>query len=119
MTHTLEIPDFLPTSLNVLLALHWSRRNRRKQGDADVIGHYFRESGIPPAIGKRRVSVKLVLAGRAKAGDHDNRLKSLLDGLRDCRAIVDDKPTLCEVGGFTAERGPRRMTLVELEDMEA
>jgi hypothetical protein len=119
MTHKLLIPDWHPTSLNRLLAAHWARRRRMKQDDAALIWGYGRLYDIPrvPDIGKRKVSLEVTLGPRDRQSDADNLLKSCLDGLRDAGLLVDDSPRWLELGPVTYTRGPRKQTVIVLEDV--
>ena len=57
---------------------------RLKKADREVVGLHARLSGIPPATGRRRVSLVLTLAPRQRGGDPDAYWKSTLDALTAC-----------------------------------
>lgn len=114
-SYRVDIPDFLPVSVNALLALHWSKRSRLKSADAAVVAAMCNHHGVPKATGKRRVSVTF-RQSRGRFADEDNRKKSLLDSLVACGRLVDDSPAWCEQGGVATERGPNR-TVIVLEDV--
>lgn len=115
--YTLVIPDWRPTTLNVLMRMHWGKANRAKQSDAGMLATYARLHEVPPATGRRRVSVRTVLTGRQKPTDPDALWKVLLDGLVKCRQLVDDTAALVELGPVTSERGDRTATVITLEDL--
>jgi hypothetical protein len=113
-SYTFTVPDFLPVRLNVLLRAHWSKRNRLLKDDSFLIGLAFRASGIPPAEGRRRLSV--CYRSPRPPRDADASLKGLLDALVACRALRDDSPAWCELGRLTFDVGPRA-TVIGLEDL--
>jgi hypothetical protein len=114
-TYTVEIPDFLPTRLNVLLRQHWAARRRTLRSEAGLVGHYARAARVPPARGRRRVSLRF--ESPRTPGDPDARLKGLLDGL--CRAgcLIDDASEYLELGSVESVRGQRRRTVITLRDL--
>ncbi len=113
------IPDWRPASLNTLLRVHWARRAKMVREAKDLIGAYFMASGLPKAVGQRRVTITVVY--QRKAGgvsqDGDNACKLILDGLKTCGALVDDSPEWCESVTVKHERGERRAVRVKLEDV--
>jgi hypothetical protein len=113
-SYTFVVEGFLPTRLNELLRAHWSKRARLLKGDAERVGFAYRQSGIPEARGKRRVSV-CYLSPRPPR-DLDASLKGLLDALVACGALLDDSPAWCELGRLTFDAGPRA-TVIGLEDL--
>ncbi len=112
------VPNFIPTSTNVLLGMHPMKRGRVKNGDMALIAHYFREAEIPKALGKRRVDLALTTGPRGGILDRDNACKVLADGLVKCGALLDDKPGLLEWGTYSCVRGPARMTVITLHEVE-
>jgi hypothetical protein len=117
VTHTLVIPDWHPARLNELYAGHWGRRARLKRADRDLVGFYARLAAIPPATGRRRVSLVLTLAPRQRAGDPDAYWKSLLDALVHAGLLVGDNRQGVELGQVRFERGPGRQTTITLDDL--
>lgn len=111
-----HIPDFHPARLNQLLGHHY-RRGRLKRDDAMLVAHHLVQARVPRATGKRRVSLRLTLAPRQRAGDPDAYWKSLLDALVRCGALVDDNRHWCELGPVTFERGTRLETVIILEEV--
>jgi hypothetical protein len=115
--HRLVIDGWHPCPLNRLLGCHWRTRARRKRGDCQLIVAYARLQAIPPATGKRRVSLHLTLVRRQRAGDPDCYWKSLLDALVHAGLLLDDNRQGVELGSVTFDRGPARQTTVILEDL--
>ena len=114
--YTLMIPNFLPQNLNRLLRTHWAKRNRAIHADADLVGVYAMQAGIPKASGKRRVILAFSTNANV-APDCDNLLKSMFDSLVRCGLLVDDSPRWVELGGITVTRADRRETRITLEDV--
>lgn len=112
----LVLEDFTPTSLNRLKG-HWGAGHRLKKSDRQLVAHYAREQGLPEATGRRKVGVYVTLGPKQRAPDADNLFKSLLDALKQARLIVDDGPLHLELGPVEYSRGPRRRTVVALEDV--
>jgi hypothetical protein len=118
MRHEFTIPDFLPHTLNELIGVHWGTRSRRKREDRLLIGAYAKLAGIPLAACKRRVAVTLTLAPRQRGADPDAFQKSLGDAMVCAGLLVDDGPRWVEWLPVRYERGPRRATRIEMEDVE-
>jgi hypothetical protein len=116
---SIEIPGFVPPSVNRLLGLHWGKRGRVKRGVADTIALASYASGdpVPDAVRKRRVGVSVTVSGRGGLPDPDNVLKVLLDALKVNRLVVDDSAKWLEVGEIRVERGPETRTIIRLEDV--
>jgi Holliday junction resolvase RusA-like endonuclease len=116
MIYTLTIPDWIPSSVNRLMS-RVSARIRGKQEDRLIVFAAASHTDIPTAIVKRRVSVHMIAPGRLP--DPDNVLKSLLDSLVAARLLVDDNALWMELGQVKVERGPKRQTVITLEDLVA
>lgn len=116
MKHSVFIPTWHPTRLNELLRFHWAIAAQRKKRDAATIAHFFRNT--PKALGKRRVTLEIVLQKRQRAGDVDAYFKSLLDALVGCGQLIDDNHKHCELAPITASRNwddwGSRITLEDL-----
>jgi hypothetical protein len=116
--YRVEIPGWKPVGLNELMRLHWASRRRRLNYDASMVSTYAHMAKVPRAQGRRRVSVRFVLAGRDRVRDEDNTCKGLYDSLVRCGALVDDSPRRLERGPVVQERGARRLTEIVLEDVD-
>lgn len=116
MTWTVRIAGWHPARINELLG-DWRRASRRKKQDRVAIALPVSLAKVPRATGKRRVSVEIVLGPRQRGGDPDAYHKSLLDALKHCGAILDDRRQCVELTPVTYSRGPQRATVVTLEDV--
>lgn len=114
--HRLTVVGWHPARLNQLLAGHWSRGHRFKKADRQIVALAARCQKIPPALGKRRVSLVIVLGPRQRAGDPDAYWKSLLDALTHSGLLVDDNRQGVELGPVEFRRGRERATEILLED---
>lgn len=112
------IPDYRPPTVNQFYGRHWRIRHRLGKEAKQVVAHYARLAGVPPATGRRRVALEVTLAGRQRESDPDSYQKLLLDALVACGALVDDSAAWVEWGGVAHSRGGRRSTTVVLEDLE-
>lgn len=115
----LDIENWNPPSVNRLLKVHWAIANRIKKHAKAHVWHAAVVSRPPvtAATGRRRVSVRVTVAGRGGVPDPDNILKALFDALKHNGLIVDDSATWLEIGEVTVERGKARRTVVTLEDI--
>lgn len=118
LVHTLRINGWHPHRLNELLTGHWAARYRRKQEDHAIVALEALAQQIPQAEGKRRISIELILGPRQRGGDPDAYWKSCLDALVGCGLLCDDSRRYVELGPVTFARGPRRATVITLEDLE-
>jgi Holliday junction resolvase RusA-like endonuclease len=114
---TVEIPGWTPPSLNRLLYKHWSLTRRLKRKAMDTVHLACRVAEVPPATGKRRVSITVTTPNRAHFMDVDNIPKTVLDGLRQAGAILDDKAEFCALGLVQALKGREKGTVIILEDL--
>lgn len=87
-TYTIIIPRWHPTRLNQLLTCHWVTAHRRKAADKAMVALYCRHT--PPARGKRRVRLHILLAKGQRAADPDAYFKSLGDALVAAGMLVND-----------------------------
>lgn len=116
-SYTIVIPDWRPKSLNELFGMHYMKRWRTKWMDRDLVHAYVSAHRIPPATGKRRVSLDIELVRPDRVMDPDNVWKHLLDHLVGCCALVDDDPEHVELGTVRQAWGSRRQTTIILEDL--
>jgi hypothetical protein len=117
--HEISIPDFLPTTVNDLLRIHWAARNRLLKEEAQLVAVYARLHAVPPASCRRRVTIAFRAPGGRgrKVGDPEARYKGLLDALVKCGCLVDDSDRWCDLLPRVRERGAVR-TLIVLEDLD-
>jgi hypothetical protein len=115
-SHTLTVPAWHPCRVDQFLG-RWSREHRKKGVDRQVIGTALKEEAIPPATGKRRVSLTLTLGPKQRAGDPDAYWKSLLDALDHVGLLTDNSGQGVELGPVAFVRGPARATTIVLEDL--
>lgn len=113
----ITIPNWKPTSLNKLMRMHWGQRSKIIKGDKELIAHYSKD--MPKATTKRRVSLHIVLGKGSRQIDHDNLLKSLVDGLVSSGMLLDDRPDCMAIGDIAYSRGERDETIITLEDLWA
>lgn len=112
-----RINNYHPARLNEYQGRHWSAGHRCKRLDRDVIAVHCLGAGVVRAEVKRRVGLEITLGPRQRGGDVDAYWKSVLDALVLCGAIVDDSKEWCELLPVTYVRGPRRATVISLEDV--
>lgn len=116
-THTLTVPHWHPTPLNVLLhGKKWAGVARKKK-DRETIAAYSLLARVPRAAGKRRVTITIVLGPRQRGGDVDAYQKSSLDALKHAGMLVDDSRHWCEIMPLKWLRAAERATVIELEDI--
>lgn len=112
----INIPHWIPTSVNKLMSNHWASANRIKKADAQMIAVYAHKQGIPRAEGKRSVQTILTYH-RGRACDPDNIQKSLNDALVKCGLLVDDSHIWLETKPVIIKRGKAKHTTIILEDI--
>jgi hypothetical protein len=94
------------------------KRARLKAADAEVIAAEAFIAGVPKAVGKRMVSVRVVCSNMSHAPDPDNVNKSLRDGLVKCGRLVDDSAKWAKFSEPTIERG-RKSIIITLNEQRA
>ncbi len=118
MRYVIDIPNWHPTPLNKLLTCHWAKAGRLKKADRDMVAFYAKVANVPPAEGRRRVSLTITLAPGQRGGDTDAYWKALLDSCVACGLLKNDNRQWCELAPVAFQRGETRSTRIELEDME-
>jgi len=108
------IPNWHPVTLNTIINNHWSVGHKRKKADARIIATYF--AHLPKAVGKRRVSLCIILGKGQRAADPDAYHKSLLDALVKCGQLVNDSYKWVELAPVKFIRG-EMSTVILLEDL--
>lgn len=117
--YVIEIPDWRPTLLNDFMRIHYLRRSRIQQKDTDMIGVYAIIAAVPPATGKRRVTIEIIHKKGEKRCDPDAPLKVTLDALVALGLLIDDSADFCEpVGKPIRGVGKTTDTRIILEDIE-
>ena len=117
-TYVIRLNNWHPTKLNELMNAHWAVRKRKKDFDANCIAFGVAAADVPKAECPRKVKLEIVLGPGERGGDPDCYWKSLLDGLVRCGALVDDSKTWCIPDSVVFLRGPRRSTVVILENLQ-
>jgi hypothetical protein len=103
--YTLEIPRWHPATVNQLLR-SVRGRIRLKQLDREIVWSYGNLQQIPPAKGKRRVTLTIVLAPHQRAHDPDSYLKSLGDACVHAHLLRNDSYLYVEWAPVIFERSP-------------
>jgi hypothetical protein len=80
-SYTLEIPRWRPALLNELMHSVKGKIRLKKQ-DREMVCAYAWQAKIPPATGKRRVSLHVTLGKGMREFDYDAPWKSLLEPIR-------------------------------------
>lgn len=115
---SVRIENWHPTPLNKLMNCHWAKRNRLKKSDYVVVAAAMYSADIPKASCKRKVWIEIVLGPRQRGCDGDAYLKVALDALVACGALKNDNKEWMELGGISFGRGPRKATIITLEDVD-
>ena len=119
--YTITIPNFTPTPLNKLLAMHWAKRGREKKIAADLVKAYAVMAEVPPA--KCRRAVEMIFTGwqRGQGGgnlpDSDALEKVARDALVAAGMLVDDSEKWALFMPSVILRGPKR-TVIRLYDLD-
>jgi Holliday junction resolvase RusA-like endonuclease len=105
--YTLEIPRWHPATVNQLLR-SVRGRIRLKKLDRQMIWSYCRLQQIPPAQGKRRVTLTIVLAQHQRGADPDpdSYFKSLGDACVHAHLLINDSHLYVEWAPVKYERSP-------------
>src|SRR5688572_25368595 len=116
-SYTLEIPRWRPALLNELMH-SVKAKIRLKKRDREMVCAYAWQAKIPPATGKRRVSLHITLGKGMREFDVDAPWKSLNDAMKHAGLIVDDSSRYVELGPVTFSRDRERCgTRITLEDL--
>lgn len=115
-SYIFHIPGWHAATVNQLLAKgKWAWTLKKK--DREMVAWYVKMARIPPATGKRRLSLTLIMGHRMRTPDPDGVFKSLLDALVKCGALLDDRKECLELMPVAFERAKVKATRVELEDL--
>lgn len=112
----LEIPGYLPKSLNRLLREHFSARMRETRRAAEHFTLAALLAKVTPPSGKRKVSLVFTAKG-GKLPDPDNLLKTVLDGLVKAGVLIDDSADYCVLGEVRVVPGEHPKTMAIVEDI--
>lgn len=101
MSYTITIPD-VPPSLNRVLRMHWAKKARLKTQWSSSFwlfppGESFKLRAL--AHLRRKMRLKITLHN-ARQYDKDNAYgacKMIVDALRDCKFIHDDRPEFLDL----------------------
>jgi hypothetical protein len=89
-----------------------------KKHDREMVCAYAWQAKIPPATGKRRVSLHVTHGKGMREFDDDAPWKSLLDAMPHAKLIVDDSCKYVEHGPVTFSPDPKAWgTAIRLEDL--
>lgn len=117
LTHMIHIQGWQAVTVNELLAAgRWAWTLKKK--DRKRIAAHVALLGLPPATGKRRVTLTLTMGKRQRTPDPDGVFKSLLDALVHAKMLVDDNKEGLQLMPVRFERGAEKATTILLEDME-
>ncbi len=117
MTYTLTLNNWHPVRINAWIGEHWRVRHRLASDQAAVIEYEAFNAEIPPATGRRRVSLELHGWPRGRFPDRDAYDKLFLDALVKAGLLTDD--SLEGLAGrmeVTFVRSNERRTIITLED---
>lgn len=118
MRQEIWIPRWHPTPLNKLLTNHWSEGARLKKNDKHMVSMYAREHRTAGPIGKRRVTLSIVLGKGQRKCDPDAYWKSLLDALVHAKQLINDNDAGVELGPVQFRRQREKWgSLIVLEDL--
>jgi hypothetical protein len=111
------LQDWIPTSLSTLMHINHWKAGKIKHDEAMLIATAFRKAGATGAIGKRFLTMTLILTPRMRERDQDNVWKGVKDGLKRCGAVVDDSPKWLDHDKPQYERAETKATRLRLEDV--
>lgn len=116
----LVLRNWHPARLNELTSGHWGVRQRLKERDRHAVAMNSLLQGVPPAKGRRRVSLVITLKKGQRAADPDAYWKSSLDALVQAGLLKDDSPRWLELGTVAYQRtkSARFGTTIILEDVK-
>lgn len=118
MPYVIEIPDYHPPAVNLLLG-DWRKRHRLKQELNEFIRVYGLMADVPMARThqtKRRVTLTIVLEPGQRACDPDAYWKATLDALVIAGYLAGDTHKQVELAPVQYERADRKLTRITLEE---
>jgi Holliday junction resolvase RusA-like endonuclease len=94
--YVFSIPNYRPPSANALYRCKMKRTMEQGRECKDFVTLYGRD--VPKATGPRRVAMTVYLGTRQRKPDADEQLyKAVLDALKACGLLVDDRREMCVV----------------------
>jgi hypothetical protein len=114
--YVLTVLGWTPAPLNQLDRNRWTR-SKLKSHDRKVVGCAQHLVGIPPAEGRRSVSLQLVIPPGERRCDPDAYWKSTLDALVHAKLLVNDSPKWVKHGAVGYARDHTRATRIILHDI--
>lgn len=98
------IPRWRPALLNQLMCHSVRQKIRLRKQDDQFVKLYGMQYHVTPAVGKRLVSLDVILGPRMRVADEDAFWKSLQDALVRAGFLVDDSPKWLERGHVIQRR---------------
>lgn len=120
-TWTIELPDFLPLSMNKRERTHWATRKRELENLTADIGWIAKKQKIPKADARRYVHIVIHKSSRSRVtddpGNRDSRSKACLDALVANGLLVDDSDRWLSWGGvIEGEKRAQKSTIITISD---
>lgn len=121
-TWTLTLP-MLPMSMNQWGNAHWAVRKREADQITSAIGWLVKEQNIPPALGRRHVTVTIHKSLRSRVTDdpsnRDGRSKAVLDALKKTGCIIDDSDKWLDWRGVVeGEKRKQVETVITIRELD-
>jgi Holliday junction resolvase RusA-like endonuclease len=118
MRQVIQIPDWLPPTVNQLTRGKLRHRIRLGKACRNMVAVYAYAAGVTPAEGKRRVTIRLFLGPQRKGADSDGYWKAILDSLVSARVLRDDSRHWCELAPVEfVEHSAADATTIIVEDI--
>lgn len=114
----------LPMSMNQRERVSYWTRKRELDQTASALHYLAVEAGIPPATGRREVTVTIHKSMRSRRADdpanRDSRAKAPLDALVRCGLLVDDSDEWLAWGGvIEGEKRKLVETVITIRELDA
>lgn len=115
----ITIPGWRPVSTNKLVGKHHMKAASHKRTDRDMVMAFAAGYDVPPAVGKRRISLEITLVAPMKKYDPDNYWKSTNDACKHAGLIHNDTEEWVEDGTVTQTMGGSMLiTTIIIEELE-
>ena len=112
---TVILWDWRPPTANELFRGKLRRRMSLEKDAKAFLSVYCRLFEVPPATGKRRVTIRVEMPTRRC--DPDAFFKATFDALVACGALKGDSAVWLEIGTPEIVHGERLKTVITLEDL--